>query len=437
MASVDTGGADRRDAGSRLASRAALVFAVFTLAYFLSQFFRHANAVIAGGISSELGLSAGALGLMSSLFYAAFAIFQFPVGAGLDRYGPRVVTSGVMLLAAAGSFVFAAAHSLPVLALGRALMGAGMAGVLMGSLVALARWFPPRRYATMAGLLVGLGALGGLAAASPLAWFFHAHGWRSVFVLGGVLVLVSASAVFLGGGGGVRERFSGVGRTSGEVAGAHGGLGGILRSPAFRRLAPLNFFMTGSLLAIQGLWAGPFLFDVAHLSTAQAARYLTLLSVGVALGYVGSGWLADRFGLGRSMTIGAAVFAAALVGFVVQAVHPSSAALWVLYGAFGVAGGFQILLLVHVRRIFAPSLTGRAVTALNFFGFAGAFALQWAMGGLVGLWERDPSGHYPPASYVAAFALPAAGMLVSILWYLPYAGRVRAGLREAAPLRES
>ena len=102
------------------------VFALFTLGYFLSYFYRSANAVLAKDLSQDLGLGPAELGLMTSLFYLAFAAAQLPLGSLLDRFGPRVVTPALLLLAALGSLVFGLAQGFATLALGRALIGVGL-----------------------------------------------------------------------------------------------------------------------------------------------------------------------------------------------------------------------------------------------------------------------------------------------------------------------
>ena len=73
-----------------------ILFVIFSLAYVLSQFYRSTNAVIAPDLAKELSLDAAELGLMTSLFFAMFALAQIPVGVGLDRWGPRWVTSSLM-----------------------------------------------------------------------------------------------------------------------------------------------------------------------------------------------------------------------------------------------------------------------------------------------------------------------------------------------------
>jgi len=217
------------------------VFALFTLAYFLSYFFRSANAVIAPDLTRELGLDAATLGLMTSLFYLAFAAVQLPLGAGLDRWGPRWVTPALMFVGAAGSWVFASAHTTLGLMAGRVLLGVGMAGILMGAYKAFSRWFPKRRFATVAGWLVGLGSAGALASGTPLAWLAGVLGWRQVFFWGGWVILASALAILLG----VRNTPGG---DRLEPAPAEGGLARVLSSPVFWSMAGMNLFVVGTFL---------------------------------------------------------------------------------------------------------------------------------------------------------------------------------------------
>jgi len=400
------------------AASARSVFLVFTAAYFLSYFFRSANAVLAPDLARALHLGAAELGLMTSLFYAAFALVQIPLGAGLDRWGPRWVTPALMLAGVGGSLVFAAAPSFPVLALGRALIGVGMAGILMGALKAFSQWFPAKRFATLSGLLTGLGSSGALVASVPLAWLNAQVGWRGVFAGGALAILAVAAAIVLwtrnAPAGGPAAPTTG----SGETA---SGFGAVFADWRFWRIAPLIFFTNGTVLAFQGLWAGPYLYDVLGLEKDLAGPVLFLVSLGVTAGFLSSGWLAARFGLARVVVVGAAVCLASQVGLAFRPALPVVAGLYLLFGLFG---GFSIMLLVQPRLVFPTHLTGRAVTATNLFAIGGTFLLQWWMGLIIGRFPADAGGHYPPAAHAAALLFTAAGTLVVLIWYLPM---LRAG----------
>lgn len=392
--------------------REILIFVLFTSAYFLSYFFRSANAVIAPGLSAEMGLDAAQLGLMTSLFFATFAAAQIPLGVGLDRWGPRWVTPGLMLFGALGSLIFGLAPSFAGLAVGRALIGVGMAGVLMGSLKAFSRWFPPNRFATVSGLLVGIGSSGALIAATPLAWLNNTVGWRAVFLMGAAITLSVALAIV------VLVRNTPPGEAWVSSRSNLGSLRQVFTSLRFWRIAPLNFFFAGTLLAFQGLWAGPYLFDVLHLGEIEAGNVLLLLGIGTTLGFGGSGWLADRLGLVRVIVVTASVFVLCQLALILQ---PPLSVVGAVYMLFGFTGGFNIMLLAHGRQVFPDEITGQVVSAVNLFGMCGTFLLQWWLGLIVGSFPVSAAGQYPPQAYAAALGFTAAGSFIALVWYLPLA----------------
>jgi sugar phosphate permease len=397
--------------------RRELIFAIFALAYFLSYFFRSANAVIARDLSGELGLSAAQLGLMTSLFYATFALVQLPIGVGLDRLGPRLVTAGMLLWSVAGALIFASAQSFGALALGRALIGVGMAGVLMGAFKAFGHWYPSNRLATITGFMVGIGASGGLAAATPLAWLNGVIGWRAIFGWGALCILAAAALIALG------TRDAPPNTPLQRSSGALGGFGLIFHDLRFWRIAPLIFCMLGTPLAVQTLWGGPFLNDVLRLDSIAVGNVLLAMGLGTVLGYFSCGWLADRYGAKRVSMLATLALLACQVPFALQLVLP--VAPWqAIYFVFGYAGAFNIVLLAQTRALFPSHMSGRAATAINMFAFGGAGLIQWWMGLIIDRWPRDAAGFYPPAAYSAAFSVTLLGTLLALLWYLPF-GRAR------------
>lgn len=398
------------------------IFVLFTAAYFMSYFFRSANAVIAPTLAKEMALTAADLGLMTSLFFATFAAVQTPVGVGLDRWGPRWVTPLLMLVGVVGALIFAVAPSFPVLALGRALIGMGMAGVLMGSLKIFSQWFSVERFATVSGLLVGIGALGSLTAATPLAWLAAQIGWRNIFVIGALLTAFFAIAIMLW----ARNTPPGVVWTGGSNNA--GALMDIFRKPQVWRITPMIFFLAGGLMGFHGLWAGPYLFDVYGLSPIAGGNILLWLGIGVTIGYGASGWLADQFGLGRILAIGSLLYILSLFGL---ALLPPLPVVVVLYVLFGITGGFNVMLMAQARQLFPLAMTGKAVSAVNMFGIGGTFILQWVMGLIINRFPVDAAGHYPPQAYTTALLFLAIGALLAYLWYLPLVRTKQAAVAAA------
>src|SRR3989337_2535995 len=177
-----------------------------------------------------------------------------------------------MMLAALGSLVFSTGDSFATLALGRALIGVGMAGVLTGALKAFGQWYTAREYTVASGSLVGIGAAGGLMSATPLVWLNHAIGWRAVFAWAGLVVAASAGSIFILIPR-LRKREARV-----DAIKSPGGMRGLFSSLEFWRIALLAAVMTGTVFAFQGLWAGPYLADVAGFSNIQVGNIVLLLS---------------------------------------------------------------------------------------------------------------------------------------------------------------
>jgi len=173
-------------------SKAWAVFLLSSANFFLSQFYRSTNAVIAPHLLMELSLDTEALGLLSAAFFYAFGLAQIPITIFLDRIGARGMMTGFSLVGVAGAFVFSWADSLALGILGRALLGVGMACNLMGTLKLLTLWFDPLRFATLSGVVLALGTLGNMAATSPFVLLVDWMGWREAIrvVAGVTFVLV-------------------------------------------------------------------------------------------------------------------------------------------------------------------------------------------------------------------------------------------------------
>ena len=383
-----------------------MLFASFAAGYFLSYFLRSANAVIAPVLQTELALGPADLGFMTGTFFAAYAASQLPVGLALDRLGPRLVAGGLMALGALGCVVFAMAHELATLTLGRVLLGVGLGSVLLAGLKAFSLWWPPQRFATVSGVFFATGSLGALAAATPLALLEAAVGWRTAFwlfalvVLGVTLLVLTATP-------------RGGGRPAGAAANeaSEVGLGTDLA-----RLMLFGACFTGPILAFQTLWAGPMLFDVFGYDAVRTGNLLLLLSLGVTLGYASSGALADRFGLARVSIAALGTFALAQAALAL--LHEPSLP-WLL-PLFGFAGGHCILALANARRRVGAAQSGRATGTVNTASIAGAFALQWAIGALIAAVAE------PAVGYRTALLVTSGLSLLALVAYLPLARRIGA-----------
>ena len=366
------------------------------------------NAVLAPTLAAEFGLSASGLGLLSSVYFLAFAVVQLPVGLALDRFGPRRVNAALLLVAVAGGALFASAESAPVAIAARALIGLGVSACLMAALTAFVLWYPPERISTMTGVAFSAGAVGAMTVTVPLELLLRAWGWREAFMLI-VGVTLALSLVFWLW---VPERSA---RRQGEGwREILQGLRELLRDPVFLRLAiPLGASQSAAV-ALQTLWAATWLRDVAGWAPAGVAQGLLAINASMIAGYLAFGRAADAWQRrGRSplpLLAGGVALSSLSLGLIILGVH--TILLWCLF--VGAGTGVVLAYSILARR-YPKAMAGRVNTAVNVVGFVGMFAGQWAIGLVLDLWPPTERG-YAAEAYPWAFGMVWAAQLAGLAW---------------------
>jgi predicted MFS family arabinose efflux permease len=390
-----------------------VVFWPFAAGYFLSFFFRNVNAVISRDLAQEFSLAPSDLGFLTSMYLLAFAAFQLPLGVLLDRYGPRRAIGGLLCVAAAGALIFALARDFVALSIGRALIGLGVSGCLMGAIKAFTLWFPLSRLATLNGLYLGIGGLGALAATAPAELALGPLGWRGLFLVLTALSVAAAVAVLLVV---PEKKLPGKAQSLGNQFAAFAAIYGSL---AFWRIGLPLMVCLSAYTALQGLWLAPWLYDVHGESRVSVANYLLLSAFAYTLGSVFFGVSSDRLarhGVSR-MTVYKAGLCLSLAMFALLAAGVKSGlgTILALYGFSAISGALAYALFTP---LFGPEMTGRVNTACNVLTFAFSFLFQWGIGAVLKLYPVAEE-RFAPEGYSAAFMSLAALQAGVLLWLLP------------------
>ena len=389
------------------------IFLPFALGYFLSYLYRTINAVLAPNLVADIGIDPSDLGLLTGAYFITFAAFQLPLGVLLDRFGPRRIEAVLLTVAAAGALVFAHSHSLAGLVIGRGLIGFGVSACLMAAFKAFVLWFPKGQLPRVNGFQMAAGGLGALFATTPVEAALSVTDWRGVFTILGMLTLGVAGAIFFV----VPEKENGSRDLSFEDPVR--GIGTVFTSLAFWRIAPWTTLSQTTLLSIHGLWAGPWLRDVAGFDRAGVAATLMLVSGAMVVSFVCLGTAAERLSRRgippmRVAAAGMGCFAGVLLVILLEPIE-WAVPVWILFGFFGTSG---ILPYAVLSQRFPAHLAGRANTALNLLVFVAAFSAQWGMGAIIDRYPSTPTGGYAPAGYQAAFSTLLMLQVFTIAWYV-------------------
>lgn len=376
------------------------------LAYVLSQFFRAFLAVLTPVLARDLGTTPDDLALASGLWFLSFAAMQIPVGAALDRLGPRRTAGWLLLVGGGGGAAVFALATAPVhISIAMALIGVGCAPVLMASYYIFARDFAPARFAVLASVMVGLGSLGNLVASYPMAVSAELLGWRtSLWGLAGMSTAVAVAVLIL-----VRDPV----KIEGETRGSLKELFALRALWLIFPLMGVNYALTG---AVRGLWIGPYLADVHGAGTGTIGAASLLMGLAMVSGSLAYGF-ADRFFSSRKQMIaGGTAITLAAAGVLIALPAQSQALSVAMLCTVGFFGAAYAVIMAHGRAFLPPHLIGRGVTMLNLFSIGGVGLLQFVSGRVYR--GVAPAAEQAATPYVAVFALLAVCLGIGFAVYL-------------------
>ena len=360
---------------------AVAVFLAFAAAYFMSALLRAITATLAPTLSLELDLQASDLGLLAGGYFLGFAATQLPLGQWLDRYGPRKVILVFLTVAVMGCAAFAWATSFMGLLAARVLTGAGVSACLMAPLTGYRRWLQPHMQLRANSWMLMTGSLGMVAATLPVQWLMPWVGWRGLFWLLAVgLVLCMLVLAWI-----VPAWTSGKPEASGShadrVSQGSSGYGEVWRHPYFRMMALIGFVNYGGMLAMQTLWAGPWLVRVSGQTPLESAAGLFGINLAMLVTFWGWGMIMPRL-VGRGIRVESIMAWSLPTTFVMLLLilwlGPDSR--WWHWAMFCVLSTGISLAQPAVAMAFPAHMAGRALSAYNLVIFSGIFVMQWCVG---------------------------------------------------------
>ncbi|MEI6383737.1 MAG: MFS transporter [Betaproteobacteria bacterium] len=398
---------------SALLSRknAVIVFIAFASAYFLSALVRAITATLSPTLTTEFQLQSSDLGLLAGGYFFGFALTQLPLGNWLDRHGPKKVLLGFLSLSVLGCILFSIATDFSALLLARVITGIGVSACLMAPLTGYRRWFDAGTQIRANSWMLMSGSVGMLASTLPVQWLMPIWGWRPIFIGLGLLIVLSMLLITWTAPAWKQTQ------TATKPGGLFSGYGEVWRHPYFKRLMPMGFFCYAGLVAMQTLWAGPWMVRVSGYSADEGAWGLFVINVVMmftfwAWGFINP-WLATKgWDANKIMTWGVPLSLMVSV-WIAQNGQNAGLISWVL---FCVTSSFVSISQPALGMAFPATLVGRALSAYNLVIFSGIFVVQWGFGLLVDLLKQI--GWSNEQAYQGAMGTFAFFCISSYLYFL-------------------
>ena len=387
-----------------LSRRAAIaVFLAFASAYFFSALIRAITATLSPTLTQEMGLSARDLGLLAGGYFLGFSLTQLPLGSWLDRFGPKKVNIAFLSVAVLGCLAFATATSFFGLLAARMLCGVGVSACLMAPLTGYRRWLDPSAQLQTNSWMLMTGSLGMLMSTLPVQWLMPLMGWRVLFMgLAVGVVLTMLLMAWL-----VPAWETAAPSAESSMPAVEKGYAAVWRSRYFWRMTPIGFFSYGGMVAIQTLWAGPWMTQVGGWSSIEAATGLFAINLTMLCTFWTWGMVTPKLTrrgiVPNTLITWGLPWSFVVLGILIAAADGLGSWTAMMLALFCVASSFVSLAQPAVGQAFPAGLAGRALSAYNLVIFAGIFVVQWGIGLAVDLFKS--LGWSNVAAFQAAMAV--------------------------------
>ncbi|MDC0948904.1 MFS transporter [Gammaproteobacteria bacterium] len=342
--------------------------------YFLSELLRNINSVVAPRIQSDMNLSSGEMGLITSVFLLAVAMMQLFSGIFLDRYGNKKTVSFFLVIASLGAFLFSLGD-LKYLYAGRFLLGIGVAACWTAAFNVNNILWDKNSLPTANGLIIGLAGIGAMVSTYPLQVFLNYVSWQDTFRHLSALILIVSAIILLT----PSERKTKSDDTS-TIRDNMRGYYRVITSDAFIAIGPLSIICQGVWLAYQGLWAGQWITKINGIDEKETSIILLALACSVIVGNITIGPFLSRFinhrsGLAHSICVICAIFVISQILVLINVF--GDLFVWVVFGAT-VSG--SILGYAYLSSEIDNQYSGRALSLLNLLATMAGFFIQYFVG---------------------------------------------------------
>ena len=358
-------------------NKAIIIFLVFAFGYFLSCLLRAVTATLSPVLSSEFNLNAGDLGLLAGGYFLGFATMQIPLGYLLDNYGPKKIVSAFLLIAIIGTLSFAVAQNFSGLLISRVLIGIGVSACLMGPLTGYRIWFKDKYQQRSNSWMLMVASLGFVFSTLPVQILLPFFGWRYIFftIAGLIVICIFLLFIFLP---------NWKNQNSTKITNKSGNLSEVWSNKFFQSTIPLGLFNYGGIMAIQTLWAGPWMVRVTGYTPLESATGLFWINVTMLIAFLIWGYLLPKI----SSSVKDAV------KLIKLGLPISYIILFILIILGEKAGVFLITIYIltsivlslaqpAVAMKFSTNLAGKSLTSFNLLIFVGTFIVQWSIGLLI------------------------------------------------------
>jgi len=355
-------------------NKSILIFCVFAFGFFISNLLRSITATLTPVLTLEFDLTAGNLGLLAGGYFLGFSLMQIPAGYLLDKYGPKKVVAYLLLIALISTISFAFAKNFTGLLISRFFIGVGVAACLMGPLTGYRVWFEEKYQQRANSWMLMVASFGFVISTLPVQILLPVIGWRSIFLLIVILILLSIILIVLFIPSWKNHNDIEVNKQSAKIS-------DVWKNKFFISLMPIAFFNYGGVQAMQTLWAGPWMLNVTGYSPLDSATGLFWINITMLIAFLVWGYILPKlssYGIDSIKIVKFGLPVSYIIFFLIIVMGQKAGA--TMFTIYILSSIVLSLTQPAVALSFPQNLAGKSLTSFNVFIHSGTFFVQWGIG---------------------------------------------------------
>ena len=396
-----------------------LVYMVLVMIYLIVFFQRLSIGAIKGDLEDTFGMSAAEIANLGAMYFYPYALMQIPAGMLIDKFGPRRTVVCGTALAGVATILFSYSVSISMAYGSRLLVGVGVSVVFLSILKILDDWFPAKDFATMSGVTIFMGSMGGLLAQAPLLILIAYIGWRGSFLMMGIITLLLAVLAFLFakdspvqlGFPEVNPKPPQPGRAVGESDKILVQLWFILKNPRIWGPSIGLAGIHGCYIVFSGTFGIAYLGYAYGLEEIPASKIVSIAIIAAALSNVALGVISDKLKVRKLPMVILAVLSV-LIWVLLLYVSLPIGYLYVFAALNGICISVGVVAFANAKEVNNPHYSGTATSIVNMASFVFAGLMPVICGIIID--AKLAAGDLPEVAYQKGFMVCLVASLLSL-----------------------
>jgi predicted MFS family arabinose efflux permease len=354
-------------------------------------------------IMNQFHIDAAVFGQFSGVYYIGYSLMHLPIGIMLDRYGPKNVMSGCILLTVVGLLPILFAEHWVYPLVGRLLIGIGSSAAILGTFKIIRMAFAEKHFTRMLTFSVTIGLIGAIYGGAPVSYMCKTLGYKAVIEIFAMIGLALAVVTYV-----IVPKMEST--NQGSVT---SNIKLVLTNRKVITICLLAALMLGPLEGFADVWGAEFLKQVYGYDSAVASYLPSMIFMGMCFGAPVLSLIAEKTGRYVAVIAGAGlVMLLTFAALVAKMLTVST--MTISFVCVGVCCAYQILAIYKASTYVPEHVAGLTTAVANMI----IMIFGWVFHTVIGCVINAYGGTKVASAFVYGIGVIPATLAVGVIGFL-------------------